>query len=468
MPLTCIAQQEVGIRRAAAAHHNSDALRQRRSAVGSGSAPPPCGNGGVTAPRIRNGYTDVAARISDGCTGTAANTFDRHVGTAVRGPNGFADSNDSGGFVGSVGSGAAAPSGPVRRADTLPTSRGELRDRIPVRIRSVLTDAAHCQPGPSFHVAVPSDAIRRRIVAPACIFRIQVPAAVRLPHGSRNSLRKSPRFRNRFHIPSGCPLPGSLRSTSCRLFPGPRPGSHPSFRPSFSPGFRPGFCPSFRPALHPGLRPGSLRSPHLSPFRCRRHLRPSRFEHLALPLPEQGQRLEQHLLIVARLDRPQHQHEIARQRIFAPHAFQLGAVGRILRHTHRERHHDLDPAGIDPQPVRKLLPRVTVDRNHPAGRTQHPPVQAQQHQPLAQRIEMRVAQEIEVVDRHDARYAAQQHRKGKSGPEAVVEVELLTALSVNDIFMFRGILGQKSGKVLGIGSDRCGRGVVESDFHKSK
>ena len=326
----------------------------------------------------------------------------------------------------------------------LPTGGGELRDRIPVRIRSVRTDAAHRQPGSGFHVAVPSDAIRRRIVAPACIFRIQVPAAVRLPHGSRNSLRKSPLFRNRFHIPSGCPLPGSLRSISCRLFPGPRPG------------------------FHPGLRPGSLRSPHLSPFRCRRHLRPSRFEHLALPLPEQGQRLEQHLLIVARLDRPQHQHEIARQRIFAPHAFQLGAVGRILRHTHRERHHDLDPAGIDPQPVRKLLPRVAVDRNHPAGRTQHPPVQAQQHQPLAQRIEMRVAQEIEVVDRHDARYAAQQHRKGKSGPEAVVEVELLTALSVNDIFMFRGILGQKSGKVLGIGSGRCGRGVVESDFHKSK
>jgi len=100
MPLTCIAQQEVGIRRAAAAHHNSDALRQRRSAVGSGSAPPPCGNGGVTAPRIRNGYTDVAARISDGCTGTAADTSDRHVGTAVRGSNGFADSDGFGDFGG--------------------------------------------------------------------------------------------------------------------------------------------------------------------------------------------------------------------------------------------------------------------------------------------------------------------------------------------------------------------------------
>ena len=108
-----------------------------------------------------------------------------------------------------------------------------------------------------------------------------------------------------------------------------------------------------------------------------------------------------------------------------------------------------------------------IDRNEQAGGAQRTAVEPQQHQPLGQRIEVRVAQEIEVVDGHHAGDLPQQQRQGQFGAEAVVEVELLITRPVNDILVLGGIFGQKFGKVPGVSPGRCGRGVFESDFHNS-
>lgn len=110
------------------------------------------------------------------------------------------------------------------------------------------------------------------------------------------------------------------------------------------------------------------------------------------------------------------------------------------------------------QPLRQLLAGIAVDRNQTAGGAQRTTVEPQQHQPLGQRIEMRVAQKIEVVDGHHAGYPPQQ-RQGQPGAEAVVEVELLITRPVNDILVLGGIFGQKFGKVLGVSPGRRGPGV---------
>ena len=169
---------------------------------------------------------------------------------------------------------------------------------------------------------------------------------------------------------------------------------------------------------------------------------------------------------MARFDSAEHEDEPAGQHVFAPHRLELRTARRFMRDARGEGHHDLDAPGVDPQPLRQLGAGIAVDRNEQAGGAQRTAVEPQQHQPLGQRIEVRVAQEIEVVDGHHAGYPPQQ-RQGQPGAEAVVEVELLITRPVNDILVLGGIFGQKFGKVPGVSPGRRGRGLFESDFHNS-
>ena len=148
---------------------------------------------------------------------------------------------------------------------------------------------------------------------------------------------------------------------------------------------------------------------------------------------------------MALFDGAEHEDELGGQHVFAPHRLELRTGRRFVRDARGEGHDDL---------------------NQTAGGAQRTTVEPQQHQPLGQRIEMRVAQKIEVVDGHHAGYPPQQ-RQGQPGAEAVVEVELLITRPVNDILVLGGIFGQKFGKVPGVSPGRRGRGLFESDFHNS-
>ena len=169
---------------------------------------------------------------------------------------------------------------------------------------------------------------------------------------------------------------------------------------------------------------------------------------------------------MALFDGAEHEDELGGQHVFAPHRLELRTGRRCVRDARGEGHDDLDAPRVDPQPLRQLLAGIAVDRNQTAGGAQRTTVEPQQHQPLGQRIEMRVAQKIEVVDGHHAGYPPQQ-RQGQPGAEAVVEVELLITRPVNDILVLGGIFGQKFGKVPGVSPGRRGRGLFESDFHNS-
>ena len=145
---------------------------------------------------------------------------------------------------------------------------------------------------------------------------------------------------------------------------------------------------------------------------------------------------------MALFDGAEHEDELGGQHVFAPHRLELRTGRRFMRDARGEGHDDLDAPGVDPQPLRQLLAGIAVDRNETAGGAQRTAVEPQQHQPLGQRIEMRVAQKIEVVDGHHAGYPPQQ-RQGQPGAEAVVEVELLITRPVNDI-LSRGHIRPKS------------------------
>ena len=223
-------------------------------------------------------------------------------------------------------------------------------------------------------------------------------------------------------------------------------------------------CGGTPPRIPIGSQPGQLRaSGRGGALRCAEPLRTDR----TFAFAERADRLEEHLVVMARFDSAEHEDEPAGQHVFAPHRLELRTARRFMRDARGEGHHDLDAPGVDPQPLRQLLAGIAVDRNQTAGGAQRTAVEPQQHQPLGQRIEMRVAQKIEVVDGHHAGYPPQQQRQGQPGAKAMVEVELLITRPVNDILVLGSIFGQKFGKVPGVSPGRRGRGLFESDFHNS-
>lgn len=58
-------------------------------------------------------------------------------------------------------------------------------------------------------------------------------------------------------------------------------------------------------------------------------------------------------------------------------------------------------------------------------------VERQDEKPFGKRIEMRIAQEIEIRDRHQRRHAPQMHGQRQRRPKAVVEVNTIIHLCAN-------------------------------------
>ena len=114
---------------------------------------------------------------------------------------------------------------------------------------------------------------------------------------------------------------------------------------------------------------------------------------------------------------------------------------------------------------RQLLAGRSADRDDPAGPPERTAVERQDEKPFGKRIEMRIAQEIEIRDRHHRRHAPQMHRQRQRRPKAVVEVNAIIHLCANDIFMLRSVARQHAGEVLEVSPAECGGSRVESYFH---
>ena len=174
---------------------------------------------------------------------------------------------------------------------------------------------------------------------------------------------------------------------------------------------------------------------------------------------------ENRLVVVARLDGSEHQYKTLWKNILATHVFKFRLRWICTRNRNRQRHHDLDLRRVDAQAFRQLLAGRSADRDDPAGPPQRTAVELQGEKPFGERIEMRVAQEIEIRNRHHRRHAPQMHGQRQRRLKAMVKVNMSIIFSVNDILMLRSVMRQYVGKVLGIGPAGCGGSCVESYFH---
>jgi len=170
-------------------------------------------------------------------------------------------------------------------------------------------------------------------------------------------------------------------------------------------------------------------------------------------------------MVVPRLDGPYHQYKMLWKSILAAHVFKFRLRWISARSRNRQRHHDLDLRRVDIEAFRQLLAGRSADRDDPAGPPERTAVERQDEKPFGKRIEMRIAQEIEIRDRHHRRHAPQMHGQRQRRPKAVVEVNTIIHLCANDIFMLRSVARQHAGEVLEVSPAECGGSRVESYFH---
>lgn len=107
-------------------------------------------------------------------------------------------------------------------------------------------------------------------------------------------------------------------------------------------------CGGTPPRIPIGSQPGQLRaSGRGGALRCAEPLRTDR----TFAFAERADRLEEHLVVMARFDSAEHEDEPAGQHVFAPHRLELRTARRFMRDARGEGHHDLDAPGVDPQPA---------------------------------------------------------------------------------------------------------------------